>query len=277
MSLFSEVLDSEQKALLVEVCTIALRAGQAVMNVYGRDFDQQEKEDKSPLTEADLASHNVIVEGISSVSSLPILSEEGKLPAWTERSEWQQYWIIDPLDGTKEFIKRNGEFTINIALVKQGVPVLGVVYAPALDELYLAAESIGSYKLTTAIDSSLEDAKSIKVCASAPSTWRIVGSRSHGSERMESFVGFLGDYQMVPMGSSLKLCMVAEGKADLYPRLAPTSEWDTAAAQAVVEQAGGVVLRDDLSLMRYNTKDDILNPHFIVCASVQDAWADFFR
>lgn len=263
--------------LLNQACETALDAGREIMEVYGRDFSQTEKDDKSPLTEADLASHKIIVKGLEAISDLPILSEEGELPPWSVRSEWQEYWIIDPLDGTKEFIKRNGEFTVNIALVKQGVPVLGVVYAPALDTLYFAAEGVGAFKLEGAMSSDLNSASPITVAEKGDEAWKIVGSRSHGSERMEAFVKTLGEYEMVPMGSSLKLCMVAEGKADLYPRLAPTSEWDTAAAQAIVELAGGIVVRDDLSLLRYNSKDDILNPHFIVASKLDDAWISFFQ
>lgn len=262
--------------LLNQACEIALDAGKAIMEVYARDFSQTEKDDKSPLTEADLASHKVIVQGLEAVSDLPLLSEEGELPPWSVRSEWQEYWIIDPLDGTKEFIKRNGEFTVNIALVKHGIPVLGVVYAPALDTLYFAAEGVGAFKLEGAMNSNLNSASPITVAEKDDAAWKIVGSRSHGSERMEAFVKTLGDYEMVPMGSSLKLCMVAEGKADLYPRLAPTSEWDTAAAQAVVEQAGGIVVSDNLSVMRYNTKEVILNPHFIVASRKESDWVNFF-
>jgi len=265
------------KLLVNQVCEIALQAGQSIMEVYGREFSQEEKADKSPLTEADLAAHHVIVDGLSKISQLPILSEEGDMPAWSERSAWQEYWIIDPLDGTKEFIKRNGEFTVNIALVKAGKPVLGVVYAPALDTLYFAAESVGAYKLEQANAAKPESATPISVgSVESVSTWRIVGSRSHGSERMEAFVKTLPAYEMVPMGSSLKLCMVAEGKADLYPRLAPTSEWDTAAAHAIVLFAGGLVLKDDLTVLEYNTKEDILNPHFIVAAELNEQWSVFF-
>lgn len=265
------------KELLYQACGIALEAGKSIMDVYGREFTQSEKDDKSPLTEADLASHKVIVNGLSNVSELPILSEEGELPDWDTRKQWKEYWIIDPLDGTKEFIKRNGEFTVNIALVKEGSPVLGVVYAPVLDTIYFAAEGIGSYKLDSAMNQELDNAKPIRVLNDSNEIWKVVGSRSHGSERMEAFVKTLGESEMVPMGSSLKLCMVAEGKADLYPRLAPTSEWDTAAAQAVVLQAGGLVLKDDLTPLTYNSKDEILNPHFIVCAKIEEAWAKFFK
>lgn len=265
------------KLLLEQVCGIALIAGDAIMEVYGRKFSQEEKEDKSPLTEADLAAHHVIVDGLSKISQLPILSEEGDMPAWSERSQWQEYWVIDPLDGTKEFIKRNGEFTVNIALVKQGEPVLGVVYAPALETLYFAAEGVGAFKLEKAKCESIKSAQNIAVSSVGEDTpWRIVGSRSHGSERMEAFVKSLPSHEMVPMGSSLKLCMVAEGKADLYPRLAPTSEWDTAAAHAIVVFAGGLVLKDDLTTLEYNTKEDILNPHFIVAADLNEQWSVFF-
>jgi len=279
MDCFGSTVMTDEKQLLEHVCKIAVEAGSAVMEVYGRDFSQQEKDDKSPLTEADLASHKCIVAGLQSISNLPVLSEEGSLPSWEVRSAWDEYWIIDPLDGTKEFIKRNGEFTINIALVRQGKPTLGVVYAPALDTLYFAEQSLGAFKLDRVIDrSDFVDAETISVGKSprTESVWRVVGSRSHGSERMDAFVEALGAVEMVPMGSSLKLCLVADGQADLYPRLAPTSEWDTAAAHAVVLAAGGLVLNDSLQPLAYNQKEDILNPHFIVCANIESTWASFF-
>ena len=250
-------LDSSQ------VVDIAKKAGNAIMEIYKRDFDIYEKSDKSPLTEADLASHKVIVNGLRELTpDLPVLSEESSQEEVGGRMNWQTYWLIDPLDGTKEFIKKNGEFTVNIALVHQNKTVFGVVDATALEVTYWGGKDVGSCKLENNTE------KSIKVANKKQNTkdMKIVGSRSHQSPE---FIGFIADYpgaEIVSMGSSLKLCLVAEGSADLYPRLGLTFEWDTAASQAVVEGAGGSVisLEDDMPL-NYNTKEDtLLNPYFLV-------------
>ena len=233
------------------------------MEVYKRDFEICEKSDNSPLTEADLASHKVIVESLKELTpDLPILSEESSKGEIESRTSWQTYWLVDPLDGTKEFIKKNGEFTVNIALVHQNKTVFGVVDAPALGVTYWGGKRFGSYKIDNGVERSIVVAK--KKCKT--NDMSIVGSRSHQSKE---FIGFVADYpgaEIVSMGSSLKLCLVAEGSADLYPRLGLTSEWDTAAAQALVEGAGGwvVSLEDDLPL-KYNTNNStLLNPHFLV-------------
>ncbi|MAG00792.1 MAG: 3'(2'),5'-bisphosphate nucleotidase [Acidiferrobacteraceae bacterium] len=245
------------------VVELARKAGLKILEVYGRDdFGVRLKSDDSPLTEADLAAHHEIVEGLTQLdSSIPVLSEEATGIRWQERRQWARYWLVDPLDGTREFIKRNGEFTVNIALVEDHQPVLGVVYAPVLDVTYYGDDG-GAFKLE---GSAIEDAVAVKVKPHQPGEiWKVVGSRSHAGDSLVSFLGALGEHQMVSMGSSLKLCLVAEGAAHIYPRLGPTSEWDTAAAHAVVTAAGGeVVIANSGEPLQYNTKESLLNPFFI--------------
>lgn len=247
-----------------EIIALAKEAGAAIMDIYRREFAVYDKQDESPLTEADLASHHCIVEGLRTITpDIPVLSEESGVAEHEGRMEWQTYWLIDPLDGTKEFIKKNGEFTVNIALIDQGKAVFGVVYAPALDVTYWG-DANGAFK---------EEAGSLSAITVSPlpeegQIWRVVGSRSHQSDEFKAFVEKLPETEVVSMGSSLKLCLVAEGKADIYPRFGLTSEWDTAAAHAVVEAAGGLVLQHPgLKPLLYNTRPDtLLNPFFIVCA-----------
>jgi len=242
--------------LLEDVKKIALEAGAAIMAVYeSDDFNVQQKGDDSPLTKADLAAHKVICDGLRALETqYPIISEESSDISWEQRKHWCRYWLVDPLDGTKEFIKRNGEFTVNIALIEKGVPIMGVVYAPVLDAMYTGERDMGAM---------LND-KPIKVAAKAPATLRVVGSRSHPSRETTDWLDSLGKpYEMVPMGSSLKICLVAEGEADIYPRLGPTCEWDTAAAHAVLSAAGGDITTITGDPLLYNQKDDYLNPHFI--------------
>lgn len=242
--------------MLKELEQIARDAGAAIMEIYNSDdFDVQLKGDDSPLTKADLAAHRVIVDGLSQLNEqYPILSEESADISWDKRQQWQRYWLVDPLDGTKEFIKRNGEFTVNIALIENGEPVMGVVYAPVLDAMYVGDRDNGA---------TLNDTP-IQVEQNTPETLRIVGSRSHASQETTDWLEQLDKpYEMVPMGSSLKICLVAEGKADIYPRLGPTSEWDTAAAHAVLNAAGGSITTVDGEPLRYNQKDSFLNPYFI--------------
>lgn len=247
--------------MLDSVIEIARKAGDAILAVYGRDFATYEKKDESPLTEADLAAHEVIVAGLKRLTpEVPVLSEESANISWQERSQWSSYWLVDPLDGTKEFIKRNGEFTVNIALIVDNKPAMAVVYAPVLKLFYFADER-GAFKMAEG-----ELPVSIKVADHHDDEiWNVVASRSHMSDETRDFIEKLGAAEMVSMGSSLKLCLVAEGKAHVYPRFALTSEWDTAAAQCVVEKAGGQVVTPDFEPLLYNTKEDILNPFFIVC------------
>ncbi|MDZ7852555.1 MAG: 3'(2'),5'-bisphosphate nucleotidase CysQ [Halomonas sp.] len=247
--------------LLDQTHALAKEAGAAIMAVYARDFSVEEKDDKSPLTEADKAAHEVIVAGLAALpEGIPVLSEEDA-GGFSGADANGRYWLVDPLDGTKEFIKRNGEFTVNIALIENGRPVLGVVVAPALEVSYLAAEGVGAFKVA-------EEGKRQPIhVAGKPAegaSWRVVGSRSHPSPDLAAWLEQLGSHDMVPMGSSLKLCLVAEGAADVYPRLGPTCLWDTGAAQAVVEQAGGRVETLDGRPLSYATPEENLNPHFVV-------------
>jgi 3'(2'), 5'-bisphosphate nucleotidase len=256
---------------LIEAVNAAVRqAGQAIMAVYNsEDFGVEHKQDDSPLTRADRQSHESLVSALAQIDDTPILSEEGAEIPWSERQSWSRYWLIDPLDGTKEFIKRNGEFTVNVALIENGRAVLGAVYAPVLDVLYYASEA-QAYKQE---GSSEPQQIFVSPIPKADETWRIVGSRSHQSEDFKGFVAKFAASDIVSMGSSLKLCLVAEGQADLYPRLGLTSEWDTAAAQAVVEAAGGQVINwESKETLLYNAKDSLLNPYFIVCAGPDSAW-----
>ena len=256
------------KSLIDPVVALAEDAGRAILEVYSSDFEVQSKEDESPLTQADLASHHRIVAGLDALTpGMPIISEESGLPDFEERSQWLRYWLIDPLDGTREFVNRNGEFTVNIALIDNQKPVFGVVHVPIQDKTYIGCEGIGAERRNA--DGSRE---SIKVADTSASPVRIVGSRSHRGASLDAYLENLGECDMVPMGSSLKFCVIAEGGADLYPRLGLTSEWDTAAAQAVVEQAGGSVVTLDGKPMKYNAKADILNPYFFVIGAADRDW-----
>ena len=253
--------------LLEPVTALAIEAGNAILEVYATDFDVQSKSDDSPLTQADLASHRCIAAGLAALTpDIPIISEEDGLPDFDVREKWERYWLIDPLDGTREFVNRNGEFTVNIALIDAHRPVFGVVYVPVQEKTYIGCEGRGSELR--------EDGQvtAIHVAAASSAPVRIVGSRSHRGTSLDAFLDKLGDHDMLPMGSSLKFCTIAEGNADIYPRLGPTSEWDTAAAQAVVEQAGGQVLELDGKPLSYNKKADILNPWFLVTGPTDHDW-----
>jgi len=261
------------------VIALADAAGAAILEVYRRaDLGASHKEDASPLTEADLAAHRILVEGLQRLTpELPVLSEESALPAWTERSGWQRYWLVDPLDGTKEFLKRNGEFTVNIALIDRGVPVLGVVGVPVLGLTYAGVRGDGAWRIDASGRTPIRTRAMVgRGQADAPVT--VVASRSHGADTvaqwLEAIERRVGRVETRNMGSSLKLCLVAEGSADIYPRLAPTAEWDTAAAQAVVEAAGGLVLTERLQELRYNAKAELLNPHFFVIGDPEYPWRE---
>jgi 3'(2'), 5'-bisphosphate nucleotidase len=254
-------------AELEQVVAIAKDAGTAIMQVYAQtDLQIEVKKDDSPVTAADIASHNVIVAGLKQhFADIAVLSEEAADISWAERQTWQTYWLIDPLDGTKEFIKRNGEFTVNIALIHQGKAIAGVVYAPVLDKCYSGIVDQGAW-LEYNGQISLLDIRD-RAVQSPPI---VVGSRSHVSPDVAAYLQHIGEHQMLSVGSSLKFCMVAEGQADVYPRLGLTSEWDTAAAQAVLESAGGQVVEyPALTPLQYNQKENILNPYFIAASS---AW-----
>ena len=249
-----------------DVVALAKKAGEAIMDIYQKDVEIEYKADESPLTEADKTAHAIIERGLKVLdqqnnTSIPLMSEEGKNIPYEERVSWDYFWMVDPVDGTKEFVKKNGEFTVNIALIHQGVPVLGVVYAPALNQMYWAKKGEGAFK----------DAKQLPIKkAHQRESYKIVASRSHMSEETQAYVDAIQtdkQKELVSIGSSLKICLVAEGEADIYPRLGPTMEWDTAAAHAVVLEAGKVInvyqQGEKTAGLAYN-KQNLLNPFFIV-------------
>jgi 3'(2'), 5'-bisphosphate nucleotidase len=244
-------------SILPEVLKIADAASEKVMSIYMTDFKVDYKADESPITAADIASHNAIVEGLSNLSQdIPILSEEGAEIPWSERKHWQRFWLIDPIDGTKDFTQRTGEFTVNIALIENGEPILGVVTAPALKEAYWGLRGEGAYKR--------DNTGHVQRISVAPpgEAKRVVASKNHLNEDTKAFIDKLGAHELVQAGSSLKFCKIAEGHADIYPRLAPTCEWDTGAAHAVLLAAGGKVETLEGKPLQYG-KEDVLNPHFV--------------
>lgn len=253
-----------------EARRLARAAGEEILRIYGEDdFAVEIKGDDSPLTAADLASQRVIVAGLSAVTpEIPVISEESKNAPYDERAEWSLCWLVDPLDGTKEFVKRNGEFTVNIALLHEGLPILGVVYAPVLDRTYSGIYEQGAWRSDGA-----GGPQPIRAGGTGEETLVVVASRSHPSPELASFLGALPAHRLTSMGSSLKLCLVAEGAADLYPRLGPTMEWDTGAAHAVVLAAGGDVVDTNGNRLTYNRRD-LLNPHFIVHGTRDIPWQD---
>jgi 3'(2'), 5'-bisphosphate nucleotidase len=271
----------QYEELILTTLLAAKRAGEAILEVYGSDFAVEQKDDKSPLTLADKRSHEIIMDVLEQTitvddSTVPVLSEEGRGIPFDERKEWEYFWLVDPLDGTKEFVKRNGEFTVNIALIQKHKPVLGIIYIPVKDVFYFAAIDFGTYKLENSenlvdnlsIKELLDKSQRLPLTDRNESSITVIGSRSHTSEEFSEFVKLLnekyGKVEFISSGSSLKLCLVAEGRADVYPRFGPTMEWDTAAGQAIVEQAEGSVMEVQTSdPLRYN-KENLLNPFFIV-------------
>jgi 3'(2'), 5'-bisphosphate nucleotidase len=259
--------------LLPEVRTLVAAAGTAILEVYAGAHDVEYKSDDSPITRADRAAHEILAAGLHRLSpEIPVLSEESADEHAIEvRRHWRELWLVDPLDGTKEFISRNGEFTVNVALVRDHRPVLGVVAAPVLGLTYFGAEGVGAF-----VAQEDEPDRALRVRRPAARPLVVVGSRSHRGDSLDGVLGRLGPHEMRPMGSSLKFCLVAEGTADFYPRLGPTSEWDTAAAQAVVEAAGGAVTTLDGKPLRYNERDTLLNPHFLAFGDPSRDWHRLF-
>jgi 3'(2'), 5'-bisphosphate nucleotidase len=260
--------EAAYESLLEPVRDIARAAGKAILEVYNRDFAVALKGDRSPLTEADRDAHDLIAARLAALEpSFPLLSEEGSGVPYATRRAWQRYWLVDPLDGTKEFIKRNGEFTVNIALIDRGRAVLGVVLAPALDLEYSASAGSGAFRQSKS--GALEP---IRVARPAGDPPRVVCSRSHAGEELAAYLERLGPHVQKPMGSAIKICLVAEGAADVYPRLGPTSEWDTAAAQAILECAGGSMIDLDGRPVAYNSKEGLLNPSFLAFGDTARDW-----
>lgn len=254
------------------VVDIAKIAGKKILELYTPDISVSQKDDDTPLTVADLAANRVIIEQLNALEvDLPVLTEETCSIPYTERSAWDTYWLVDPLDGTREFIKQNGEFSVNIALIHKGVPIVGVVHAPVLNITYWASHSNGAWKQAG------ENAPRKIQVRDAPQT-TVTVARSWapvGGEMLQRFLHNLGAHKEIRMGGALKSCLVAEGRADIYARFGPTGEWDTAAAQCIVEEAGGQITDTNMTALRYNTKDSLINPDFFVFGSGVRHWAGY--
>lgn len=261
----------ETNALLGAVKKLSIQAGEVILTFYQTELDIKLKPDSTPVTAADMAAHDIIVAGLRRMTpEIPVLSEESTAIDFSVRSSWDRYWLVDPLDGTKEFVKGSPDFTVNIALIDKHRPILGVIYCPVTKILYFATENAGAFKsdaknVTTAISVSKLSHKSV----------RITSSRSEISMNCQHFLKSFKQHEWIRIGSSLKSCLVAEGIADVYPRFGPTSEWDTAAAQCIVEEAGGMLVDTNLQALQYNTKDSLLNPHFIVVGDKNIDWLDY--
>ena len=252
------------------VIAIAREAAVAILDVYENAFEVEHKSDSSPLTAADMAAHHIIVDGLERLTpDWPILSEESADISWEERRHWSRYWLVDPLDGTREFVKRNGEFTVNIALIEEGVAVFGVVLAPVGGTLWHGARGQDAYRRDGETDLLLHTR------APAAGTLRVAASRSHRDARTEALLARIGDTETIGLGSSLKFCRIAEGSLDVYPRFGPTSEWDTAAAQCVLEAAGGAVIAPDGRAFRYNQRPTLLNGDFLALGDPELPWREW--
>jgi 3'(2'), 5'-bisphosphate nucleotidase len=254
--------------MLWDLARVARDAGDAILEIYAGEFAVTRKGDSSPVTAADLAAQRVIVEGLATFAEvLPVLSEEADAAPWHERRQWQRYWLVDPLDGTREFVKRNGEFTVNIALIDGHDVIASVVFAPVFNQLYVAARGLGAFVQNVARDAFVPIRA--RTCTSPP---MLAGSRSHGLDRIEGILAPLGPHETFALGSSLKFCVIARGDADAYLRLGPTSEWDTAAGQCVLEEAGGHVWNLEGQPLRYNTREELLNPEFLAVGDEAFGW-----
>jgi len=265
-------MDRPDEKLLAPLLDIARAAAGEIMRVYATEFSVTTKEDRSPLTEADLAAHRVINMDLQRITpGMPVLSEESTATPFAQRGRWESYWLVDPLDGTKEFINRNGDFTVNIALIQHGMPVAGVVHVPVSGVSYYGCVGVGAFRRDKD-----GQASAIKVRRLIPDKpVKVVASRSHRGELLDGYLARLGPHETVSRGSSLKFCLVAEGAADVYPRLGPTSEWDTGAGHAVLLAAGGQVIGVDGKPLAYNAKESLLNPHFIAYADSSRDWRSY--
>ena len=254
---------------LLKISNISVEAGRIILDFYNKNLNITFKADESPLTQADLASNKLITDTIKKITpNIPILSEE-EFIEWDVRKEWKKYWLIDPLDGTKEFIKKNGEFTVNIALIEDNNPILGVVYVPAKSLLYLAEKNKGSFKTNT--KDKLKNFEGIQkiLVSNQTNRARVIGSRSHSNATFDNWVKEkFPNAEIVQAGSSLKFCLIAEGEADIYPRFGPTSEWDIAAGHMIVDEAGGKIRTFQNNSIKYNTKENIINPEFYAIGNI---------
>lgn len=262
---------SIDRTLIAAVIDIAKSAAVRILEVYQTNFSVRRKADQSPVTEADLTAHVVITAGLSKLTQCwPILSEESASIPFSDRAIWHRYWLVDPLDGTRDFVKRNHEFSINIALIERHRPVLGVILAPVTGICYFAARGLGAHKW---VPESSPVPIRVRRCPTDRPT--VAGSRFHRTPLTDTFIKNLGDVEMVLMGSALKSCLVAEGRADIYPRFGPTSEWDTAAAQCVVEEAGGHLTNTQFQPLRYNTRESLTNPAFLTFGDSSVDWRSY--
>jgi 3'(2'), 5'-bisphosphate nucleotidase len=270
-------MDLDLTQLTQDVISIAKQASDKILTIYNTEFDVTSKEDNTPLTEADMAAHHTITEGLSQLTpDIPILSEESVDISFAVRQQWQRYWLVDPLDGTREFVKRNGEFTVNIALIDNHRAILGVIHTPVSGVLYFASNPDSSSQ--GGAFKQMPDEEPVAIQSRAKQQRVLVaGSRSHRGASLNEFLEKIGDHEIISMGSSLKSCLVAEGSVDIYPRLGPTSEWDTAAAQCIVENAGGELLDLSMKPLLYNTKDSLLNPHFLVIGDPSHDWEQYLK
>lgn len=258
--------------LVSDVNKIAQDAGNIIKQYFNSNYEVNYKQDQSPVTTADLAAHNYISEQLETLTpELPFLSEESKQIDFAQRNTWDTYWLVDPLDGTREFIKNKPDFTVNIALIHMNKPILGVIYLPVEDHLYFATEGNGAFKRD-----SNHTRTAIAVSELSKNSFRICGSRAHPGKSMQKFLHKVGEHELISRGSSIKSCLVAEGRADIYPRFGPTWEWDTAAAQCIVEQAGGRLIDHNLNTLQYN-KESLLNPSFIAVGDSSINWQKYLR
>lgn len=248
--------------------TLARDAAAAILGVYDSAFAVEHKADASPLTAADLAAHRILVDGLERLTpDIPVLSEEAAEDAtWNMRADWRRLWLVDPLDGTREFVKRNGEFSVNLALVEDGDVIFGIVQAPVTGELWHATRGVGAFRRVGQDDIALQSRRP------ATTPLRVAASRSHRDTRTEAFIAKFGDIEPVSLGSSLKFCRLADGRLDVYPRFGPTSEWDTAAGQCILEAAGGLVLDAKGRPLRYNQRDTLLNGDFLAIGDPGLPW-----
>lgn len=257
--------------LMDAIIEIAEQASDAILEVYNSSFDIEQKDDNTPVTCADLAAHNSITDGLARLTpNIPVLSEESTNIPFSERKQWTTYWLVDPLDGTREFIKRNGEFTINIALIENNYPTLGVIYTPVTNTCFFAEQNKGAYKQVKG-----SEAFSISTRKAPVEKTLTASVRSLNDSSLDEFQKNIGKHNTISMGSSLKSCLIAEGKVDIYPRIGPTSEWDTAAAQCIIEEAGGCITTTDMLRLKYNTKESLLNPNFLAFGDKSIKWNEF--
>jgi 3'(2'), 5'-bisphosphate nucleotidase len=267
----NEIKHQDLAELTDNIKQICLQAGDKILEIYETDFSVETKQDDSPLTAADMAAHNTICDALSQLTpATPILSEESSRISFPERQSWNQYWLVDPLDGTREFVKRNGEFSVNIALIENHRSILGAIHIPVSGISYTASLNNGAYKHE-------QNGITKKIAARKTNIDKITiaGSRSHGNKQQQAFIANLNDPEILAIGSSLKFCLVAEGIADIYPRFGPTSEWDSGAAQCIVEESGAVVVDTNFKTLEYNTKESLLNPSFLVIADNDFDWKQF--